>query len=445
MQHTPQRLPLSGLIAYGFGIFGWSLSINIISVMLLYVYLPPSNAQMVNLVPQVTIFFVFNIIALVTAGGRLFDAVVDPIIANWSDRSNSRLGRRIPFMRMAVLPMTFFAILLFIPPHRTEDNFNILWLALVQVGYYFFFGLYVIPYNALLAELGHYPNGKMQLSTAQSVGFILGVVFSTIVPAVGDALQSSFAIADRLTAIQYAIGLVNVVGALAMLLPAFVINEKRYCREASASEPVLTSLRNAWRNHNFRVFAVADAAFFFATALITNGLLYYVKSMLNLPEAYGTPLMACMVAVTLAMYPVVNRMEKTVSKKKMMIVAFAALAVVFFGIFYLGRYPVSPITQVVMLMVLFGFFDSFLGILPNTVVADIAEADAKLTGQNKEGMYFGMRALFQKFGQTIGIMLFAMLTLYGKDPGNDYGLRLSGVVGGALCLVAAMVYTRYRE
>ncbi|CAK9253497.1 unnamed protein product [Sphagnum jensenii] len=41
-------------------------------------------------------------------------------------------------------------------------------------------------------------------------------------------------------------------------------------------------------------------------------------------------------------------------------------------------------------------------------------------------MYFGMRALFQKLGQTLGIMAFAMLTLYGKDPGHDYGLRLSG-------------------
>lgn len=443
--HQPQRLPFKGLVFYGFGIFGWSLSINLISVMLLYVYLPPQNAGMSNLVPQVTVFVVFNLIALVTAAGRLFDAVVDPLIANFSDRSNFRLGRRIPFMRAAAVPMAFFAILMFIPPYSTEHNFNVFWLALVQLGYYFFFGLYVIPYNALLAELGHFPNGKMHLSTAQSVGFILGVVFSTIAPAIADFIQMLIPGMARLTAIQYAIGIVNVVGAVAMLVPAFTIDEKKYCKPATASEPVLTSLRNAWRNHNFRVFAMADAAFFFSTAVITGGLLYYVKVLLNLPEAWGTPLMACMVVVTLCMYPVVNVLEKKYSKKKMMVMAFLALSLVFFGIYHLGRYPVSPVVQVVALMVLFGLFDSFLGILPNTVVADIAEIDAKLTGQNKEGMYFGMRALFQKLGQTVGIMLFAMLTLYGKDPGHDLGLRLSGVVGGALCLFAAGVYTRYRE
>ena len=89
--------------------------------------------------------------------------------------------------------------------------------------------------------------------------------------------------------------------------------------------------------------------------------------------------------------------------------------------------------------------DAFLSILPTAVLAEIAVADTKATGQNKEGMYFGLRALTQKFGQTLGIMLFAMLTLQGKDPGHDYGLRLSGIVGAVLCLIAGLVYTRYKE
>ena len=128
-----------------------------------------------------------------------------------------------------------------------------------------------------------------------------------------------------------------------------------------------------------------------------------------------------------------------------MSVSLLAMVAVFGAIFYLSKFPFSLVMQGVMLMVIFGVPDSFLGILPNTVIADIAQEDAKRTGQNNEGMYFGMRALFQKFGQTMGIMIFAMLTLYGKDPGNDFGLRLSGVVGAVLCFSAAMVYTRYKE
>lgn len=440
-----QKLPLSKIFAYGLGTFGWSISINIISVMLLYLYLPPNNSGMVNLVPQIVFFGVFNIIALVTASGRLFDAVIDPFIAGWSDRSQHKYGRRIPLMALAVVPMTVFAVLMFYPPFYEENSGNLIWLAFIQLGYYFFFGLYVIPNNALISELGHYPNGTMHMSTTQSVGFILGVVVSSSAPAIANAIHDMLPHVSVLKSNQYSIIALNIIGALSMLAPPLFISEKKYARPGIATESVIDSLKTAFANHNFRVFAFADAVFFMSIAIITSGLLYYVKAMLLLPEATGTLLMGLMVVVTLAFYPVVNYLEKRVSKKKMIVVSFFAMVVVFVSIFWLGKYPASPMLQAVVLMIIFGVPDSFLGILPNTVVADIAEADAKATGQNKEGMYFGMRALFQKFGQTMGIMIFAMLTLYGKDPGNDFGLRLSGMVGAVLCFIAGVVYLRYRE
>lgn len=427
------------------GTFGWSISINIVSVMLLYLYLPPNNSGMTNLVPQIVFFGVFNIIALVTASGRLFDAVIDPFLAGFSDRSKHKKGRRIPMMGVAILPMLLFAILMFYPPFYSESKTNLLWLGVIQVGYYFFFGLYVIPYNALLSELGHYPKGTMHMSTAQSVGFIVGVVVSSSAPAIANLIHDSMPAITALKSNQYAIIGLNIIGAASMFVPVIFIDEKKYVRPGIATESVIASLKTAVGNHNFRIFAFADASYFMSVAIITSGLLYYVKAILLLPEANGTLLMGLMVVVTLAFYPLVNILEKKFSKKKMIVTAFFTMVFVFGGIFWLGKYSISPMVQAVLLMVAFGIPDGFLGILPNTVVADIAEADAKATGQNKEAMYFGMRALFQKFGQTMGIMVFAMLTLYGKDPGNDYGLRLSGVVGGVLCLIAGLVYTRYRE
>src|SRR5579863_3305628 len=111
-----ETLPRKGLISYGIGALGWSISINIISVLLNYIYLPPSNAGMHNLIPQVTVLKVFNIIALILLCGRGFDAFIDPLIAHISDKSKNELGRRIPFMRLAFLPMSLFCILLFFPP-----------------------------------------------------------------------------------------------------------------------------------------------------------------------------------------------------------------------------------------------------------------------------------------------------------------------------------------
>jgi GPH family glycoside/pentoside/hexuronide:cation symporter len=349
-------------------------------------------------------------------------------------------------MAIAVVPMCFFVIMMFFPPYESAaNNLNLLWLASFQVGYYFFFGLYVIPYNALLAELGHYPNGKLHISTAQSVGFILGVVFSSSTPAVGNLLKDIMPAISVLKSNQYAIIILNLVGALCMFIPVIFIEEKRYVKAATITESVTDSLKTALRNKNFRIFAIADASFYMSVAIITGGLLYYVKALLMMPESTGFFLMGLMVLLSLCIYPFINLMARRISKKKMIVSAFFFLVIVFTGIFWLGKYPFTPLVQGILLMIGFGIPNGFLNILPSTVVADIAEADTLATKQNKEGMYFGMRALFQKFGQTLGIMIFAMLTIYGKDPGHDEGLRLSGIAGAVLCLIAGLVYTQYEE
>jgi GPH family glycoside/pentoside/hexuronide:cation symporter len=38
-----------------------------------------------------------------------------------------------------------------------------------------------------------------------------------------------------------------------------------------------------------------------------------------------------------------------------------------------------------------------------------------------------------------------MLTTFGKDPGDDLGIRLSGMVGFTLTFTAGLVFTRYNE
>jgi GPH family glycoside/pentoside/hexuronide:cation symporter len=86
-----------------------------------------------------------------------------------------------------------------------------------------------------------------------------------------------------------------------------------------------------------------------------------------------------------------------------------------------------------------------LGILPNAILADIAQQDAEETGENREGMFFAVKYLFVKLGQTLGLALFAFLTVYGISARNDFGLRLNGLCGFVLCLLAFLVFSRFKE
>ena len=106
-----QKFPLSKQITYAFGMMGWSIMINLISVILVYLYIPPTTSGLPNLITQVAIFGIFNVIAIVTASGRLIDAVYDPFIAQFSDQSKNPRGRRIPLMKLAIVPSLIFCCL----------------------------------------------------------------------------------------------------------------------------------------------------------------------------------------------------------------------------------------------------------------------------------------------------------------------------------------------
>lgn len=121
------------------------------------------------------------------------------------------------------------------------------------------------------------------------------------------------------------------------------------------------------------------------------------------------------------------------------------MAVVFGYVYFLGRLPLSNQVQGYILAVLAAMPMAFLGILPNAILADIAELDAVQTGDRKEGAFFAGRTLLQKFGQSAGVFIFAALTTFGNSPGNDTGIRLSGLVGMTLCLIAAAVFKNYKE
>jgi GPH family glycoside/pentoside/hexuronide:cation symporter len=178
---------------------------------------------------------------------------------------------------------------------------------------------------------------------------------------------------------------------------------------------------------------------------MNTGLLYYITVLLGLAEALVGSLLAMMVIVSFVFYPVVNVLAKKVGKGVLVVGAFLAMSIVFVGVYFFGKIPLAPTVQAYTLVVLYSIPLAFLSVLPNAILADIAEHDALKSGERKEGMFFAARTLMQKFGQTFGILIFAMLTTFGKDPGNDLGIRLSGIAGFFLCLGAGLVFIRYNE
>ncbi|MCR5698925.1 MAG: MFS transporter, partial [Treponemataceae bacterium] len=144
---------------YAIGQLGWSIVSGLIGSWLVYFYQPNQEAMdlgMVSLIPSGRVVLgILTIIGLVTAVGRIFDAVTDPLVGNWSDNCKHKLGRRIPFLRWAAIPLGLVFVLVFCAPVRGVSVVNTVWLFVTVLLYYFLITCYCTPYTSLLAELPH--------------------------------------------------------------------------------------------------------------------------------------------------------------------------------------------------------------------------------------------------------------------------------------------------
>jgi GPH family glycoside/pentoside/hexuronide:cation symporter len=440
-----EKLTFGKQLCYAAGMMGWSMLTNTIIVMLPYYYLPPDNAGLTQLVPQLLLLGVLNIFSLILASGRLVDALYDPFIASLSDRSKSSRGRRIPFMRLAIVPSALFCFLTFHPLQRAPTLHNAWWLGITMILFFISVTTYMIPYNALLPEMTDTDAEKVRLSSFQQVGFVLGIIVAALTNNFADLVQRSFQITDRDTALQLTIAALCVLSAIFLLIPVLTIDERRYSTSKPSHLPILPAIRQTFANPNFRYYLISDFSYYMALSIISSGLLFFVTVLLGLPESEGGAMMGAMVLASLVFYPLINYLAARWGKKPVVLVCFGLLSLIFIGVYFLGTLPVSPHLQIYTLLIGAAFPLAGLGILPNAILAEIAQRDAMETGENREGMFFAVKYLFVKLGQTLGIALFAFLTIYGKDPGHDRGLRLNGVCGMVLCVFAFLFFSRFRE
>ncbi len=80
--------------------------------------------------------------------------------------------------------------------------------------------------------------------------------------------------------------------------------------------------------------------------------------------------------------------------------------VIFFimGIGIIGISVIPGIVYGILICVIAAFPMALLGIIPQSIVADVAEADSYATGENREGMFFAARTFAMKFGQSVMIL-----------------------------------------
>ena len=426
---------------FAVGQLGWAILSGVISNWLVYYYMPSESMLsqgMKVFITQGVVFAGLTVIGCITACGRLLDGFIDPFIASKSDSCGHRLGRRIPFMRYAAVPFGVMTVLVFVSPVDGESAVNNVALFVSLMLFYITLSLYCTPFNALIPELGRSQEDRINLSTYISVTYFVGTAMAYLVTAIDGLLEPAL---GAVWSFRTTVGILAAVAVACMLVPAFGIDEREACGEAvPSSTPMGQSVVRTFKNRDFQVFEASDVLYWVSITMFQTGLPYYITELMGFDDSMTFVFFALMTVVSLVFYGPVNVLAKRLGKKKLVVFAFFFFCVAFAVTSVCGQFGIPAMAWGVAVAVLAAIPMAVLGILPQAVLADIAEADALQTGERREGMFYAARTFSMTLGQTLAMILFTSISTAGQS-----GYRATALVATAFCLVAAIVFARYRE
>ena len=454
-----RRLTKKEMRIFAVGQLGWSILSGIITAWLVTFYLPTDDSIKAGAkfyVPTgLVILGILTVLGLISFICRIFDAVTDPWIASLSDRSKNPKGRRFPFMKRAAIPFAIMTVLVFLAPQEVEQGatspLNIAWVLISLILFYLFMTMYCTPYNALISEFGKTQEDRMYISTAISLTFFFGTLIAYLPFVLAGPLQGmvGYAWSYRICFIVLA-----VLALFCMLVPVFKLKETDFVEARPSQSNAFKSLVKTFKNKDFRTFSFSDIAYWIGLTLFQTGLPFFVTVSMGLPSSNTMLFMGGMTVLSAVFYPFVSKMVAKYGKKKLVIAGFLGLALAYVVTALIGVIPaLTGFLPGALVVVISAFPMALLGIIPQAIVADVAEEDAIQSGENREGMFFAARTFAMKLGQSLAMLLFTSLAVLGTTQdlkSNDLtasptGLRIVAIVAVVFCVLGAVILMAYDE
>jgi GPH family glycoside/pentoside/hexuronide:cation symporter len=395
---------------------------------LLYYYAPPKDAHLPTLLPSLAVGVLF------TAGG-IVSGLDDAIVGYLSDRTRTRWGRRIPYIVVGAPLWSILFVLIFVPPASAGHAVTAVYFFLVFEALSLAAAIVVGPYEALLPEMAPTSDERVGL---QAIKVYLGVI-GTGIGLVGSTL------------------LVHHVGykAMAISFAAFAVicqyaaiggvwsraKQSRIPAEIRFGD----ALRATFRNPGFRILLPTVVLFALAVAVLQTDVLFYVHAVVGKHSWLSPTVMLTAAFVSaLAFVPLFIRLAARTSKQRAYSLSMLAAAATFPLLTLAGVIPGIPASaQILVAVVLIGAPLGAHFLFPVPLTADVIDDDSRRTRQRREATYLGAASFVERTATSLAPLLVVLLRLAGDTRGHTLGVRLVGILGGALILGAWVIFRRY--
>jgi GPH family glycoside/pentoside/hexuronide:cation symporter len=426
---TPaQTLGVFRIMLYNMAGFTFNLYDTILYAWIPYFYTPPQGSGLTQYIPLAAL-------GIILAAERVLNAISDPLVGYFSDRTTSRWGRRKPYIFISN-PILFVSfVLLWSPLVQGNSLVNAGFLAAMLVLYYISYSGVLIPWFAVLPEMSDKSEERVKIA---SIGVAIGVAGALI----GGALSGP--LITRMGFFKMAL-LLGVIAFLAGELTLFGIPKEGQAprEETRGFFPILKE-----------VFADRQVLSFCAMIMFVQ--LTYQLMLMNVPyvttlilkrnQADASLLMGEVIIVIAASAPLWYWLLKKYSKKKVFRAIIAMMTAGFTLSFFIGQTTiVSPFVQAMLVFPIAavpmgGMFTAVLGVL-----ADLTDYDELKTGKNRQAIYYGIYGIVRKTGWAFcSLILAGVFSYFGYSTENPMGVRVIWLICALSCLIGLLAFIPYK-
>jgi MFS family permease len=343
-----------------------------------------------------------TIVALLTNERSLFGGLIQPIVGHWSDRTNSPLGKRGPYILAGGLGTALcITALAFHPP------FWLMIAAVTLAGLFLFMALG--PYSALLADITPYA----QRGTIGSVIAIAGVVGALVF---------------TVLSIYFDYGAVFIVTALltaiSLSVVAFGVREPRMHTEPHARSSPRATMGAILREKPLAIYIGAMTVYWLGAGAAAPFITRFAVKELGVSEKTSFVLLLVVVISTSVGAVIFGWLSDKIGRKRVL-----QPALVLFAVAALAGSQVQDMTSAIPVMILVGLGNAAPTALHLPLLAD-------LVPRKRAGAFMGYANMVWSVAQPLGAFLAGMLV--------DFTDSYRGVfIMASICMtIAALIMTK---
>lgn len=379
------KLSVFTKLKYGVGDFGMAVVTAMLQFSMLYYY---TNVVGVNAGLAGTAILV---------GKITWDLVNDVLFGYLEDKTKSKWGKRRPYLIFGALPFALSFWLVFSIPKGLSD---IAYFFIIIGSFILFDTFHTLTntaYSAMTAEITADYNERTSLTTYRMVFSIIGYLCGAgLTGMLAGIIKDSFGITEHqgwsIVSLIY-----GVLGGIAILIPGLFLKYKPAIEDAPPKMPPFKSFITTFKNKPFISYLVVTMIMSISFTMVTAMLQYYIDYNLEMSSSSLLIMLSMLGVLAIFLVPcgiLSNKFGKAKTYALGLAIASAALVVVF-------AIPQGPNNWIFLLAAIAGMGFSAQWVCPHSMIPDVIEYDELMTGERREGVYYGMQATCTKITGAI--------------------------------------------